>query len=166
MRNSREIVRQKWLLGRAHRAIAESVGVSLGAVSSALSRASAAELTWEMVQAIDDDELERRLYPSVVAATDRAEPDCVWIHRERHRPSVTLELLHHEYLERHPNGLRYTSFCDRYREWLGRRGLVMRQVRIRCMKPVLPRGDRRVQCHAHEGEDESNGVGGARARVA
>ena len=77
MRNSREIVRQKWLLGRAHRAIAESVGVSLGAVSSALSRASAAELTWEMVQAIDDDELERRLYPSVVAATDRAEPDCV-----------------------------------------------------------------------------------------
>ena len=128
MRNSREIVRQKWLLGRAHRAIAESVGVSLGAVSSALSRASAAELTWEKVQAIDDDELERRLYPSVVAATDRAEPDCVWIHRERHRPSVTLELLHHEYLERHPNGLRYTSFCDRYREWLGRRGLVMRQV--------------------------------------
>jgi transposase len=54
----------------------------------------------------------------------------VWIHRERHRPSVTLELLHHEYLERHPNGLRYTTFCDRYRAWLGRRGLVMRQVHV------------------------------------
>ena len=36
MRKSREIVRQKWLLGRAHRAIAESVGVSLGAVSVVL----------------------------------------------------------------------------------------------------------------------------------
>jgi len=130
MRNSREIVRQKWLLGRAHRAIAKSVGVSVGAVSLTLSRATAAGLTWETVEGIDDAELQRRLYPSAVAATERPEPDCVWIHRERHRPSVTLELLHHEYLERHPNGLRYTTFCDRYREWLGRRGLVMRQVHI------------------------------------
>jgi transposase len=130
MRNSREIVRQKWLLGRAHRAIAESVGVSLGAVSVALARASSSGLTWEAVEAIDDEELERRLYPSALAAAERPEPDCVWIHRERHRPSVTLELLHHEYLERHPDGLRYTTFCDRYRAWLGRRGLVMRQVHV------------------------------------
>jgi hypothetical protein len=72
----------------------------------------------------------RRLYPSVVAAALRPEPDCTWIHRERHRPGVTLELLHHEYLEQHPDGLRYTTFCDRYRAWLGRRGPVMRQVHI------------------------------------
>jgi transposase len=130
MRNVREIVRQKWLLGHAHRAIAGSVGVSLGTVSQTLARASAAGLTWEAVQGVDDEELERRLYRSVNAAMDRPEPDCVWIHRERHRPSVTLELLHHEYLERHPNGVRYTTFCDRYREWLGRRGLVMRQVHV------------------------------------
>lgn len=130
MRSSREIVRQKWLLGRTHRAIAKSVGVSLGAVSLALARATTAELTWEVVETIDDAELERRLYPSVVAATERPEPDCVWIHRERRRPGVTLQLLHHEYLERHPNGLCYTTFCDRYREWLGRRGLVMRQVHV------------------------------------
>jgi transposase len=128
MRNSREICRQKWLLGRAHRAIAESVGVSLGAVSLALRRASAAGLTWESLQGIDDEELERRLYPHAAAEAERPEPDCVWVHRERHRPGVTLELLHHEYLERHPTGLRYTAFCERYREWLGRRGLVMRQV--------------------------------------
>jgi transposase len=130
MRNSREILRQKWLLGRSHRAIGASVGVSLGAVSLALQRAANAELTWEAVQSLDDAELERRLYPSEAAAATRPEPDCAWIHRERHRPGVTLELLHHEYLERHPDGLRYTSFCDRYREWIGRRGLVMRQVHV------------------------------------
>jgi transposase len=130
MRNSREIVRQKWLLGRAHRAIAESVGVSLGAVSLTLRRAASAGLTWDTVQTIEDEELERRLYPAVGVAAERPEPDCVWIHRERHRPGVTLELLHHEYLEQHPTGVRYTTFCDRYREWLGRRGLVMRQVHI------------------------------------
>jgi transposase len=95
---------------------------------SAARRASAAGLTWKEVEGIDDGELERRLYPQVAAVAERPEPDCVWIHRERHRPNVTLELLHHEYLERHPNGLRYTTFCDRYRAWLGRRGLVMRQV--------------------------------------
>jgi transposase len=130
MRNTREILRQKWLLKRTHRAIVASVGVSVGAVSLALSRAANAQLTWEAVQALDDAELEARLYPSVVAAAARAEPDCTWIHRERHRAGVTMELLHHEYLVRHPDGLRYTAFCDRYREWVGRRGLVMRQVHV------------------------------------
>jgi hypothetical protein len=130
MRNTREIVRQKWLLKRPHRAISESVGVSVGAVSLALERATEAQLTWEGIEALDDAELEARLYPAVVAAALRPEPDCTWIHRERHRAGVTLELLHHEYLEQHPDGLRYTTFCDRYRAWLGRRGLVMRQVHI------------------------------------
>jgi transposase len=82
------------------------------------------------VQTLDDAALEARLYPSVTLDAARAEPDCVWIHRERHRVGVTLELLHHEYLERHPGGLRYTAFCDRYRAWAARRGLVMRQVHV------------------------------------
>ena len=71
MRNSREIVRQKWLLGRAHRSIAESVGVSLGVVTKTLQRASAAGLTWEAVQRIEDEELERRLYPHAAAEAER-----------------------------------------------------------------------------------------------
>lgn len=54
----------------------------------------------------------------------------MWIHHERHRPGVTLELLHYECLEKHPSGLRYTTFCDRYRASLDRRGLVMRQVHV------------------------------------
>lgn len=130
MRKTREILRQKWLLKRSHRATHESTGASIGAVCLALSRAGEAKLTWADVDALDDVELEARLYPSSAAVASRPEPDCAWIHRERHRPGVTLELLHHEYLEQHPGGLRYTSFCDRYREWLGRRGLVMRQVHV------------------------------------
>jgi len=130
MRKTREILRQKWLLKRPHRAISESTGASTGAVCLALSRAAEAKLTWEDVEALDDGELESRLYPSSTSVAVRPAPDCAWIHRERHRPGVTLELLHHEYLEKHPDGLRYTSFCDRYREWLGRRGLVMRQMHV------------------------------------
>ena len=54
MRNAREILRQKWLLKRTHRDVGTSVGVSVGAVSLALSRAAAAELTWEAVRELDD----------------------------------------------------------------------------------------------------------------
>ena len=67
---------------------------------------------------------------SYTHAVNGSDANCTWIHRERHRARVTLELLHHEYLEMHPGGLRYTTFCDRYRDWLGRRGLVMRQVHV------------------------------------
>jgi hypothetical protein len=38
----------------------QSVGVSLGAVSVVLARASSSGLTWEAVESIDDEELERR----------------------------------------------------------------------------------------------------------
>ena len=62
MRNTREILRQKWLLERPHRAVCASVGVSMGAVSQALKRAAGAKLTWEAVQAIDDEE-PRRVCP-------------------------------------------------------------------------------------------------------
>jgi transposase len=130
MRQTREILRQKLLLGRSHRAIAKSVGVSAGVVSLASTRATAASLNWEQIESLDDSALESRLYPSVALASERAEPDCAWIHGERHRPGVTLELLHHEYLEQHAGGLKYTAFCERYRAWLGRRGLVMRQVHL------------------------------------
>lgn len=128
MQKIREILRQKWLLGRSHRAIAKSVGVSAGVVGLALKRAGGAGLSWEAVENLDDDELERVLYPSATAVSGRAEPDCAWVHRERHRPGVTLELLHHEYLEQHPGGYLYTAFCERYRAWVKRRGLSMRQV--------------------------------------
>lgn len=128
MRDTRDILRQKLLLKRTHREVAASVGVSAGVVGLALQRATEAGLDWGGVEAIDDVELERRLYPRAAAAAERPGPDCAWIHRERHRIGVTLELLHQEYVEQTPDGLRYTAFCERYRDWLARRGLVMRQV--------------------------------------
>ncbi|MFC1707817.1 IS21 family transposase [Planctomycetota bacterium] len=86
-------------------------------------------LTWKGVEELTDEELERRL--CVVRderKPKRPEPDCAWIHTERKRPGVTLELLHHEYLEKHPDGYLYTAFCNRYRQWLKRRRLSMRQI--------------------------------------
>lgn len=41
---------------------------------------------------------------------------------------MTLEVLHLEYLEQHPTGLRYTAFSDVYRRWQATASVTMRQV--------------------------------------
>ena len=54
----------------------------------------------------------------MASAAARPLPDSAELHAERKRPGVTLELLHLEYLEQHPDGYRYTQFCEHYRAWL------------------------------------------------
>jgi len=100
MRQTREILRQKWSLGRTHREVAESLGISSGAVGTTVLRARAAGLDWVQVDALSDDVLHVRVYgPPTPPTHHRAVPDCAYLHAERRRPGVTLELLHLEYLE-------------------------------------------------------------------
>ena len=129
MRQIREILRQKWGLGRSHREVAQSLRISNGTVGTTVLRARAAGLDWVQVDALTDEALETRVYgPPTPPIHQRAVPDCAYLHAERRKPGVTLELLHLEYLEQHPDGYRYTQFCEVYRRWLKRRGLSMRQV--------------------------------------
>ncbi len=102
----------------------------MGAVWLAVKRAQAAGLDWAAVRGARRRELDARLYarePSVGRARAAA-----GLRLDRHAsgggPGVTLELLHLEYLEQHPDGYRYTQFCELYRQWLGRQRLSMRQV--------------------------------------
>ena len=128
MHRTREILRQKWQLGRSHREVVRALGVSVGMVSATLGRAEAAGLsTWEAIEPLAETEFERRLYGPARAST-RPRPDPVWIHTERQRQGVTLELLHLEYLEQHPDGYRYTQFCEYYRRWCRQKRLSMRQL--------------------------------------
>jgi hypothetical protein len=90
MRKTKEILRQKWLLTRTHRAAAASVGVSLGAVHGALTRAEAAGLDWPAVDAMTEEALEAALYKANEdgggALAARAMPDCAYLHAERKKP--------------------------------------------------------------------------------
>ena len=130
MRRTREILRQKWELGRSHREVAESLGLSAGAVAKTVARAEAAGLSLEQLVGLSEEALEQKLYGTVAARppSGRAAPDCQLLHAELRRPGVTLQLLHVEYLQVHPNGYRYSQFCGIYRRWLGQRGLSMRQI--------------------------------------
>jgi transposase len=49
------------------------------------------------------------------------------VHRELKRKHVTLQILWDEYIERHPDGYRYSPFCELYRAWASRLSLTMRQ---------------------------------------
>jgi transposase len=128
MRKTREILRQKWALGRSHREVARSLGVSMGAISGALRRAEQAGLDWPVVVGLSEAELEARLYRTAAPSPERPAPDCRWIHTERQKNGVTLALLHVEYRERHPEGYGYTQFCEHYRRWCQKHRVTMRQV--------------------------------------
>src|ERR1700694_6018264 len=126
MRQTREILRQKWSLGRTHREVAQSLGISSGAVGATVLRTRAAGLQRAPVDPRTDELLKPRIYaPPTPPTRHRAVPDGSYLHAERRKPGVTLELLHLEYLEQHPDGYRYTQFCEFYRRWLRRRGLSM-----------------------------------------
>src|ERR1700722_20332220 len=130
MRHLREILRQKHELKRSHREVARSLGVSSGAVAAAMSRSRKVGLDWSQIQTLSDEALEEKLYgPRGGKRHGRAPlPDPAHLHVELRRPGVTLQLLHLEYLEQHPNGYRYTAFCAHYSEWVGKRSPSMRQV--------------------------------------
>jgi transposase len=115
MRKTREILRQKWALGRSHREVARSLSVSVGTVGACLARARQAGLCWAEVEGLRDAELEARLYGAPEAGK-RPLPDFTEVHRELHRAGVTLQLLHVEYLTEHADGYGYTQFCRYYKQ--------------------------------------------------
>src|SRR5262245_41237131 len=96
MRQIREILRQKWVLGRPHREVAESLRIGLGTVSVVLERAKQAGLDWRTVQPLTEAAPEARLYTRplvrVPESPARPWPDCAYIDRERRKPGVTLAL--------------------------------------------------------------------------
>lgn len=128
MRKTREILYLKWVGARRHRQIAESLKVSVGVVSQVVQRAKVAGLEWSGVEALSEAELESALYGTTSRKLRAPLPDPKYLNAELRKAGVTLQLLHLEYLEQHPDGYRYTQFCDHYRRWLKTRGLVMRQV--------------------------------------
>src|SRR5207237_7191479 len=132
MRQIREVLRLRFASELPQRAIAKSLGLSQGAVSGYLSRARAAGVRWPLPAELDDVQLEALLFPPspAIAADQRPMPDWAWVHRELHRPNVTLALLWEGYRAGAPDGFGYSWFCDLYRGWAGRLNPTMRQTHL------------------------------------
>ena len=128
MRKIKDVLRLH-AAGRSARQIGPSVGVGRSTVAEYLRRAEVAGLSWPLPEGLDDETLERRLFPPPPPSKGRqfAEPDWAAVHRELKRPGVTLALLWDEYRGQHPDGYGYSAFCEHYRSWAGRLSPVMRQ---------------------------------------
>ena len=130
MRKIREILRLAWSCGQTRQAIADSCSIGKTTVSDTLYRATAAGLSYPLPTDLDDEGLERLLYPQHPRAitSRRTPPDWASLHNEllSHK-NLTLMLLWQEYKEREPSGYQYSQFCDLFRLWRGKLDLSMRQ---------------------------------------
>ena len=131
MRKIKEVLRLHYELRLGQRQIARCCGIGQSTVHDYLKRAAAADLKWPLPADCDEGWLEERLFGQRGAAVERcrkAEPDFAAVHEqlEAHK-HVTLQLLWEEYIERHPEGYRYSRFCELYRRWRRRLDVVPRQ---------------------------------------
>jgi transposase len=128
MNNLREILRLIHEGQLSNRQIAKSCHCSPTTVGAMVGRYQTQQLAWSEVLAMDDAELESKLYPQEINASKKPLPDYDYIHRELMRKGVTLQLLWQEYKELHPDSLQYTQFCDHYLTWRKLRNVSMHQI--------------------------------------
>jgi transposase len=133
MRRIKEILRLKYELGLGQRQIARSCSIGQSTVHDYLRRAETAGLRWPLPEQWDDDRIERELFgkPSPCQTeppSRRIPPDFTYIHDQlRQHRHLTLRLLWEEYRQAHPDGYRYSYFCDRYQQWRRKLNVVLRQ---------------------------------------
>src|SRR5262249_6482378 len=133
MRQVREVLRLKFVGGVPTREIARRVGVAASTVRATLKRFQATGLSWPLPEELSDAALEARLFAEVGTKRGHrrlAEPDWAAIHHELKRKHVTLAILWDEYIERNPEGYRYSRFCELYRAWEARLSVTMRQTHV------------------------------------
>lgn len=115
MSKVREILRLKYDVGLSLRDIAASCNCGKSTVDDILKRARNANITWPCE--LNDKELLSLIYPPAERNSKYTEPDLEYVFREMKKKNVTLMLLWEEYKRDNPNGLMYTQFCERYKEF-------------------------------------------------
>jgi len=115
MLKAREILRLKHHLGLSLREIGNACNCGKSTVSEVLERAARAKIVWPTE--LSDKQLMTLLYPPVENKNSPPEPDMNYVFCEMKKKSVTLMLLWEEYKTNHPDGIMYTQFCERYRNF-------------------------------------------------
>lgn len=127
MRKIREVLRLHHM-GLSSRQIARSVGLAQSTVTGYLHRAQAANLSWPLPEDLEEAAVERLLFvPREEPHSGQPLPDWRQVHAELRRKHVTLALLWEEYKRDHPDGYKYSRFCDLYRRWAKGLEVWMRQ---------------------------------------
>ena len=127
MDKAKEVLRLHHELNLSQRDISAATGCSLGTVSTVLKKANEAGIAYPIQ--VTSKELGSLLYPTASPTVDeRPEPNLKNIHKEMQRKGVTLTLLWEEYKTEHPDGLMFTQFCKRYRQFRKQNDVYMRKI--------------------------------------
>ena len=110
--------------------VAGALQLARSTVQDYLHRAIATRLSREALAALSEDALEKMLFRRGEQAPLRPEPDCQYLHLELRKTAVTLQLLWEEYKKEHADGLGYTQFCERYRAFVRKLTVSMRQTHV------------------------------------
>ena len=132
MRKIKEVLRLRFELGLGQRQIARSCGMGLGTVHDYLERAAGGRHRLAVARRLGEEELEAKLFgtqpvPPKRRGSGRSRTG-KRIHEQlqQHR-HLTLQLLWEEYRQAHPDGYRYSRFCERYQHWRRKLDVVLRQ---------------------------------------
>lgn len=130
MRKIKEVLRLD-SLGLAQRQIARSCSIGQSTVAEYLKAAAGAGLEWAEVADWEETRLSAALAPKSLAKPKPnlpPAPDFATIHAElQQHKHLTLQLVWEEYRAQHPDGYRYSRFCELYQRWRRKLGVVLRQ---------------------------------------
>jgi len=131
MRKLKDVLRLKYESGLSNRQIGKSLSISPGTVSTYLSSARCAGVSWPLPKEMSDDDLESQIFPPLAESRDSKteEADFGAIHLELKRKGVTLQLVWEEYKAGCAGKpMSYPHFCRRYRAWRKCLDVSMRQI--------------------------------------
>ena len=116
------------------REIARRLSIAPSTVRLTLRRCAEAGVLWPIAEDVTDAALEQSLFANSrtkQGCRRHEEPDWLALHHELKRNKhVTLQILWDEYINLHPNGYRYSRFCELYREWERHLPVTMRQTYV------------------------------------
>lgn len=97
----------------SNRQIGKIVNCSKDTVKAILSVAVSLSIDYPKIKDLNEEEIHHLFYPNNNPYQGVPEPDVEYCIKELKKKHVTVKLLWEEYLEEHPNGLRYTQFKQR-----------------------------------------------------
>ena len=120
MKKFREIIRLSETSELSKRQIAKAVNVSRPVVSDTIEKMRSLGMRYDEIRELSDSDVHTLLCEEPSPISGKAESlqkQFPYFAKELKKKGVTRQLLWEEYIEKHPDGLRYTQFCFHFQKW-------------------------------------------------
>lgn len=140
---------------QSSRGIARATGISPNTVRNMRKLLRACPRSWGELAELDDSAWTHALDNKDRTVIQRKPaPDWEHIHAEMARPDATLEILWQEWRSTNPDGIAYTAFTTKYRDWQGQRNIVFRMPQVPGAKMFVDYAGRQVKIHGAYGQPD------------